>query len=228
MISYQDICRANETLKFSDIKGKNYAEVPQRVMAFRMLYPQGFIITDMISNDGGVCVFKATAGYYGENGEAYTLGTGTAYEKENSSFINKTSYIENCETSAVGRALGFLNIGSDTSIASYEEVANAINQQDNDNNEESKPAPKPVPAQQREPAPKPEPYKPAYDAKAAIKAFCNDHKIPMKDFAAYYDACVEMRLVPRISSDSMTKEQCDALLNAVEKNFAVPAEDAAV
>lgn len=75
---------------------------------------------------------------------------------------------------------------------------------------------------------KPEPYKPAYDAKAAIKAFCNAHKIPIKDFVAYYDACVEMRLVPRISSDSMTKEQCDALLNAVEKNFAVPAEDAAV
>lgn len=130
MISYQDICKANETLKFSDIKGKNYAEVPQRVKAFRMLYPQGFIITDMVSNDGGVCVFKATAGYYGENGEAYTLGTGTAYEKENSSYINKTSYIENCETSAVGRALGFLNIGSDTSIASYEEVQNAINNQD--------------------------------------------------------------------------------------------------
>ena len=213
MISYQDICRANETLKFSDIKGKNYAEVPQRVKAFRMLYPQGFIITDMVSNDGGVCVFKATAGYYGENGEAYTLGTGTAYEKENSSYINKTSYIENCETSAVGRALGFLSIGSDTSIASYEEVQNAINNQEQPEKQEKD---------------KPEPYKPAYDAKAAIKAFCNAHKIPMKDFAAYYDACVEMRLVPRISSDSMTKEQCDALLNAVEKNFAAPAEDAAV
>ena len=213
MISYQDICRANETLKFSDIKGKNYAEVPQRVKAFRMLYPQGFIITDMVSNDGGVCVFKATAGYYGENGEAYTLGTGTAYEKENSSYINKTSYIENCETSAVGRALGFLSIGSDTSIASYEEVQNAINNQEQPEKQEKD---------------KPEPYNPAYDAKGAIKAFCNAHKIPMKDFVAYYDACVEMRLVPRISSDSMTKEQCDALLNAVEKNFAVPAEDAAV
>ena len=213
MISYQDICKANETLKFSDIKGKNYAEVPQRVKAFRMLYPQGFIITDMVSNDGGVCVFKATAGYYGENGEAYTLGTGTAYEKENSSYINKTSYIENCETSAVGRALGFLSIGSDTSIASYEEVQNAINNQEQPEKKEKA---------------KPEPYKPAYDAKAAIKAFCNAHKIPMKDFVAYYDACVEMRLVPRISSDSMTKEQCDALLNAIEKNFAVPAEDAAV
>ena len=213
MISYQDICKANETLKFSDIKGKNYAEVPQRVKAFRMLYPQGFIITDMVSNDGGVCVFKATAGYYGENGEAYTLGTGTAYEKENSSYINKTSYIENCETSAVGRALGFLSIGSDTSIASYEEVQNAINNQEQPEKKEKA---------------KPEPYKPAYDARSAINAFCNAHKIPMKDFVAYYDACVEMRLVPRISSDSMTKEQCDALLNAVEKNFAVPAEDDAV
>lgn len=132
MISYQDICKANETLHFSDIKGKSYAEVPQRVKAFRMLYPQGYIITEMISNENGVCVFKATAGYYGENGEAYTLGTGTAYEKEGSSYINKTSYIENCETSAVGRALGFLNIGSDTSIASYEEMQNAIANQHKD------------------------------------------------------------------------------------------------
>ena len=32
------------------------------------------------------------------------VATGHAYEKEGSSFINKTSYIENCETSAIGRA----------------------------------------------------------------------------------------------------------------------------
>lgn len=203
MITYQDICNANETLKFSDIKGKNYAEVPQRVKAFRMLYPQGFIITDMVSNDGGVCVFKATAGYYGENGEAYTLGTGTAYEKENSSFINKTSYIENCETSAVGRALGFLNIGSDTSIASYEEVQNAINNQD----------------QEKKERPKEPKYQPEYDAKEAIKDFRVKHGMPTKDFVSYYDALVEMKVVPRVSSEVMTKEQCDALLAAIEKTF---------
>lgn len=217
MISYQDICRANETLKFSDIKGKNYAEVPQRVKAFRMLYPQGFIITDMVSNDGGVCVFKATAGYYGENGEAYTLGTGTAYEKENSSYINKTSYIENCETSAVGRALGFLNIGSDTSIASYEEVANAINQQENDNNEESKPAQKPDPAQQPKPAPKPGKQK--SEAQRKISAYVEQNGITMNEFVQYYDAAVEMGLVPRISSSNMTVAECDKLLDAVSTTF---------
>ena len=128
-ITYKDIAQVNAELNYTDVKGKMYAEVPQRVKAFRMLYPRGYIITDMISNADGVCVFKATAGYYGENGEAYTLGTGTAYEREGSNFINKTSYIENCETSAVGRALGFLGLGSETSIASAEEVTNAINNQ---------------------------------------------------------------------------------------------------
>ena len=54
------------------------------------------------------------------------LGSGTAYEKEDSTFINTTSYIENCETSAVGRALGFAGFGIDVSIASAEEVGNAI------------------------------------------------------------------------------------------------------
>lgn len=60
------------------------------------------------------------------------LGTGTAYEKEGSTFINKTSYIENCETSAVGRALGMAGFGIDTSIASAEEVQNAIANQGTD------------------------------------------------------------------------------------------------
>ena len=64
----------------------------------------------------------------GEDGKL--LGTGTAQEKETSSFINKTSFIENCETSAVGRALGMCGFGIDTSIASAEEVQNAINNQD--------------------------------------------------------------------------------------------------
>ena len=124
-ISYLDIAIANETIKATDIKGKDYAEVNQRIKAFRMIYPQGTIQTHLVSNENGVCIFRASV--LAEDGTL--LGTGTAYEKENSTFINKTSYIENCETSAVGRALGMAGFGIDVSVASAEEVQNAINNQ---------------------------------------------------------------------------------------------------
>lgn len=127
MVSYLDLAVANDTIKTTDIKGKEYAEVNQRIKAFRMVYPKGSINTNMMSNENGVCIFKAIV--CDEKGNI--LGTGTAYEKEDSSFINKTSYIENCETSAVGRALGMAGFGIDVSVASAEEVANAIQNQKN-------------------------------------------------------------------------------------------------
>ena len=127
-IKFEDIKKANETIMTTDIKGKEYAEVNQRIKAFRMVYPTGIIETEMLSNENGVCIFKALVGYR-DGGELYKLATGTAYEKENSTFINKTSYIENCETSAIGRALGIAGFGIDTSVASAEEVANAIENQ---------------------------------------------------------------------------------------------------
>ena len=125
MITFEDIKKANETINTTNIKGKEYAEVNQRIKAFRMVYPQGMIETEMISNENGICVFKASV----SEPNGCLLATGYAYEKEDSSFINKTSYIENCETSAVGRALGMAGFGIDTSVASYEEVANAIENQ---------------------------------------------------------------------------------------------------
>lgn len=131
MVSYLDLAIANDTIKTTDIKGKEYAEVNQRIKAFRMVYPQGVIFTNMISNENGVCIFKAQVGYYDKDGSVVWLSEGTAYEKEDSSFINKTSYIENCETSAVGRALGMAGFGIDVSVASAEEVANAIENQKN-------------------------------------------------------------------------------------------------
>lgn len=127
---YERIRLANESIKTTDIKGKMYAEVNQRIKAFRMVYPDGFIRTNMVSNENGVCVFQASVGIYYENLGQRIIGTGTAYEKEDSTFINKTSYIENCETSAVGRALGMAGFGIDTSVASAEEVETAIVNQD--------------------------------------------------------------------------------------------------
>lgn len=129
-MTFEELQKANEQIKTTDIKGKAYSEVPQRITAFRRLYPEGFIRTRMLSNEGGVCIMQAEAGYYNfTEQKELILATGLAYEKEGSTFINKTSYIENCETSAVGRALGMLGIGIDGSVASAEEVQNAIIQQ---------------------------------------------------------------------------------------------------
>lgn len=126
-INFEQIAKANESIKTTDIKGREYAEVNQRIKAFRMVYTAGSITTEIIELANGICTIKATV----SDNEGRVLGTGHAQEKESSSFINKTSYIENCETSAVGRALGMCGFGIDTSVASYEEVQNAINNQGN-------------------------------------------------------------------------------------------------
>ena len=148
-MTFEDIKKANETIKKTDIKGKEYAEVNQRIKAFRMVFPDGFIDTQIVSLADGVCVMRAEVGYY-ENGQRQILASGTAYEREDSSYINKTSYIENCETSAVGRALGMAGFGIDTSVASYEEVANAILNQGDNAPWDSGQAPSPRPASKRQ------------------------------------------------------------------------------
>lgn len=124
-MTYEDIQNANELIHKTQIKGKDYAEVNQRIKAFRSVCPNGSIETELIKDDGEVCMMRAVV----KDEEKSVLGTGTAFEVKDGSYINKTSYIENCETSAVGRALGMCGFGIDTSIASADEVSNAIAQQ---------------------------------------------------------------------------------------------------
>lgn len=125
-MTYEELAKVNESLQAIDVKGKNYIEVNQRIKAFRMLFPGGSIQTNIESLENGVCVMRAVV----FDDEQNVLGIGHAYEKEGNGFINQTSYIENCETSAVGRALGMVGIGIDTSVSSAEEVQNAIVQQE--------------------------------------------------------------------------------------------------
>lgn len=125
-MTFEELQKANQSIATTNIKGKEYAEVNQRIKAFRMVYPEGCIHTELISNADGVCIFMARVYANGDKTVNSLLGTGHAYERESSSFINKTSYIENCETSAVGRALGMCGFGIDTSVCSAEELNNAI------------------------------------------------------------------------------------------------------
>lgn len=126
MITAEGLKTVNEAVKKIELKGKKYVCVFARVAAFRELCPDGTITTDIISLEDGVVTMKASV--MDESGRL--LATGYAQEKETSSYVNKTSFIENCETSAVGRALGMLGIGVDESMASAEEVANAMSQQE--------------------------------------------------------------------------------------------------
>ena len=113
-------------MKKIQIKGKDYIEVNERIKEFHKKYPDGSITTDLIEMTDRF-ITKTTV--IPDATIPERKFTGIAYEKEDSTFINKTSALENCETSSVGRALGMLGIGIDTSVASYDEVANAIEQQ---------------------------------------------------------------------------------------------------
>ena len=130
MMDYKDIEKVNSEINMIDLKGKNYAMVPERVTAFRKLYPEGFIKTNMMLNDGTTVVFQAKAGYYKEDGTEVVLATGFAKEEKGKGMVNGTSHIENCETSAVGRALGMIGLGlNGGGICSAEELVNAITAQ---------------------------------------------------------------------------------------------------
>lgn len=116
----------NASLKRTNIKGKPYIDVAQRVQAFYKLYPNGSIVPELLSDDGSRCTFIARIYVDGE-----LRAAGHAFEFQSASMVNKTSYLENCETSAVGRALGFMGIGSTESICSADEAQTAIAHQEN-------------------------------------------------------------------------------------------------
>ena len=114
----------NARLLRTDIRGKAYINVAQRIDGFWELYPDGSLVTELLADDGNRCTFRATA----YDGEGRRLATGHAFE-ERSGRVNTTSYVENCETSAVGRALGNLGIGSTEHVASADEMRGALEAQ---------------------------------------------------------------------------------------------------
>ena len=108
-------------------KGKEYVEVNERIKYFRESgeYKGWSLSTEIVHLDDASCVIRATIC----NADGMVISSGFAQEDKSSSYINKTSYVENCETSAWGRALANLGIGIDTSIASSNEVSIAIAKQ---------------------------------------------------------------------------------------------------
>ena len=114
------------TVKTTKVQGgADYAMVVNRVHAFKEMYENGQILTEIVSDKDGQIIFKAHAVVDG-----VITGTGHAKEDMGSSNINSTSHVECAETSAIGRALAFgIGLMPSGQIASYEEVENAKLQQ---------------------------------------------------------------------------------------------------
>ena len=125
MITYETIREANSRLPRMDIKGKQYSTVAARLQAYREMCAGGSITTEILHFDSEAVLIRATVA--DESGKI--LATGTAYEERAASFINKTSYVENAETSAIGRALAVIGIGSDEQMCSADELATALKNQ---------------------------------------------------------------------------------------------------
>ena len=131
-------------MKTVNIKGKDYVPVNERIKAFRADYPLYSLTTKIIELNEKRVVMVAEI----TSDDGHVVATGHAYEDASNGYINKTSYIENCETSAWGRALANLGIGIDASMCSADELANALKNQDNAPQEFENEPPKAITKQQ--------------------------------------------------------------------------------
>jgi hypothetical protein len=117
-------------MKTINIKGKEYITVNERLKHFRTepTFKGWQICEQLVHIDEKEGIFKVTIC----DTKGVEMASAHSQEYRDSSYINKTSFVENGFTSALGRALGYLGIGIDTSIASANEVQNAVKNQNND------------------------------------------------------------------------------------------------
>ena len=104
----------------------DYAEVAERLPLFWKDCPRGRIITEIIVDDGTRIVMRAEL--YADIGDTVPTTTGFAEEVRGSSMVNKTSALENCETSAIGRALANYQFQGSKKRASLEEMVKVYRQ----------------------------------------------------------------------------------------------------
>ena len=108
------------------IHGKEYKTVAKRVADFRDAYPNHRLVTELVSADDERVVMVSKV----FDTDDRLVSTGWAEERRDASRLHATSSLEICETSACGRAVSLLHRDlMGTEIASADEVANAIQQQ---------------------------------------------------------------------------------------------------
>lgn len=115
----------------------DYVPVAERLERFYQDYPEGRVLTAIVEHNTEAGFVLMRAEVYRTPDDAQPAATGHAFEERSSGPAQRTSYIEVCETSAVGRALALLGFEVKRGIASREEMQKTARQ-------EAKPGPRPV------------------------------------------------------------------------------------
>lgn len=169
-MDYEKIQEISKEMRAMNIKGNAYVPVNERIKAFKKLMPAGTIVTEIVEFNEDYVLIKATV----SDPSGRVLGTGHAHESRTAKGVNSTSYVENAESSAIGRAIGIAcGLGIDTAICTYEEVANAITIQEA-NEQPKQPAEQPKQLPKRLWIPKDEVSKEMYDQVKAAGLDWND------------------------------------------------------
>ena len=119
-------------MKTINIKGKEYITVNERLKEFRNNFKDYSLTTEIVELGADYCTIKASI----IDDKGVIRANGFAREVVAKSPINKFAFVENCETSAIGRALGNFGIGIDTAICTADELLMKLSQE-----QEEKPTP---------------------------------------------------------------------------------------
>jgi hypothetical protein len=102
-----------------------YVTVAQRIEKFYAKFPQGRILTSVLEHNAETGFILIKAEVFRESDDALPAATGHAYELRSAGHVQQGSYVEVCETSAVGRALALLGFEVRRGVASREEMEKA-------------------------------------------------------------------------------------------------------
>lgn len=149
----EDLKKVNEEHGVKQKGGRVYTMVSHRTEVFRRHFPSLGILTEVVKwepEDNGYVVMKATI----TNFEGMPLATGHAEERRDDGHVNATSALENCETSAIGRALAAFGLHGGE-FASADELASAIGAEKAQATKKGGGIPKAKAAPEPEPEPEP-------------------------------------------------------------------------
>jgi hypothetical protein len=192
---------------------QDYVTVAERIEAFYRKFPEGRIITHIVEHDAERGFILIRAEIYRNPDDQLPAATGHAYELKTEGYIQRTSYIEVCETSAVGRALAMGGFEVKRGIASREEMEKVSRATDAEPPRREKPAPASAPKQKESAEASKASLPAADDQKQTILSLLEE--LRPGDRRAQRRVLVEM--TGKESRDDLTQQEAAGLITRLKR-----------